>query len=186
MKLCWRILLVLSILIISGCNLEDSEIGSSIDENYTISVYGARKNSSGGFVRSDNPIFIETDIMGVDFIDGDVRSFKIYFTKEYLSKFDPKAVIEEYEKEIHVDGLRIYTGNEWDMFELQINGETQFYGYFPMGIASSLLGAGPHMRHDIDGVTLIMNVISQDILGIDENDEKKLYEVFGTLDLIQD
>ncbi|MDQ2088223.1 hypothetical protein RBH29_17505 [Herbivorax sp. ANBcel31] len=186
MKLCWSILLILSMFIIYGCNLEDSEIGSSIDENYTISFYGARKNGSGDFVRSDNPIFIETDIMGVDFIDGDVRSFKIYFTKEYLSKFDSETIIEEYEKKIHVDGLRIYTSNEWDMFELQINGETQFYGYFPMGKASSFYGPGPHMSHDIDGVTLIMNLLSQDILGIDENDEKKLYEVFSALDLIQD
>lgn len=186
MKYFWSILLIISVLIISGCDLEDSEIGGSKEENYTISVYGVRENSNGNFVRADSSMFTEADIMSVDYIDGVVPSFNIYFTNEYLSKYNPEKVIEEYEKEIHVDGLRIYTSKVWDMFELQINGETQFYGYFPMGIASSFIGPGPHMSHNIDGVTLIMNLLSQDKLGIDENDEKKLYEVFNKLELLRD
>ncbi len=58
------------------------------------------------------------------------------------------------------------------MFELYVDDEFLFSGHFPNGMLSSILHAGPWLGHEVDGVTICLNMGSEEQYGINEQDRE--------------
>ncbi len=150
MRLYMIIMMFVCVIILSSCSM--GEMDDVSEKECSITVYGFNGDDMSELEKNAdaNPIFSDSDI---DFVDW--SNYRIYFTDEFLSRFDVQGIIENYD-EFGLDGLRIYAVVPWDRYAFLVNDELIFTGEFPVGLISSYAPMGNVMIDEVDGVRFVV------------------------------
>ena len=117
---------------------------------YNIAAYGIQDVSDTEFILSAEPIFTDLDI---DHVIWEQDQKKVFFTKEFLARFDGETIKAEYDETmVHVEGLRIYSDPSYNRFVIMSGTKPILKGDFPVGMLSSYLPIFV-MRDEVDGVS---------------------------------